>query len=215
MGYERIYIYDVRSTCPRTSYLRCSGVGFQWVLCENQINFGITMCDSESKSTYTGRILSPSFMMQLIYGRSRKSAKLGILSAPQRASISFCALSCTHGCVARNIMLVRIVSAVVSAAACINAPTKLASFVPWNAGSTLTLSSSRSSSMSDSRLSPWLRRASTYSRALVYTFVGILKPCSARVVELSHCLGIHLKIGNCSVGRYVPGLKAAFTCSSC
>jgi len=41
----------------------------------------------------------------------------------------------------------------------------------------------------------------------------MLKPSSARLVELSHRLGIHLKIGNCSVGRYVPGLKAALTCS--
>lgn len=53
------------------------------------------------------------------------------------------------------------------------------------------------------------------SRAFVHILVGILKPSSARVVELSHCLGTHLKIGNCSVGRYVPGLKAAFICSLC
>lgn len=155
----------------------------------------------------------PSFIIQLIYGRSLKSAKVGILSVPQIRSSSFCAFSWTHLCVARNMILVLIVNALVSAAACIRAPTKFASLVPWKAGSRLVLSWSSNSSMSDSRLSPWLRLDSTCSRACFQMPVGMLKPCSARMVELSHDLGTHLKMGNCSVGRYDPGFKAVFTCA--
>jgi hypothetical protein len=171
--------------------------------------------------TYTGRIHSPPFMIQFTYGSVLKSANPGILSTQHSASISFCAFSWTHGCVARNMILVRMVSALVSAASCINAPTKLASFVPWNAASSLMVASSSSSSMRDSRISPWLRSASMCVCAFDQMAVGMLKSSSARVVDASQALGIHLKMGNCSVGRYVPGLNAAFVlslwsvCASC
>jgi len=147
-----------------------------------------------------------------MYGNALKSVNTGNLFVPQTLSNSSCAFFWTQELVARKRMLVRIVRALVSAAACIKAPTKFASFVPSNAGSESMFRSSSKSSIKDTRLFPRSRLSSTRFRAVDHILVGISKPCLARVVELSHRFGIHLKIGNCSVGRYEPGLNAMLTC---
>jgi hypothetical protein len=64
--------------------------------------------------------------------------------------------------------------------------------------------------MSDSRLSPWSRRDWTRFCASVHIPVEKVKLFSARFIAGFHRLGINLKIGNCSDGRYVPGLMARF-----
>lgn len=63
-----------------------------------------------------------SLIKHFIYGISLKSEKQGRLFTLRTASISLYALSCTAGCMARNMMFVFVDKALVLAAACITAP---------------------------------------------------------------------------------------------
>jgi hypothetical protein len=151
--------------------------------------------------TYTGRMRSPSLTMQLIYGRSGKSAHCGILSAPQTRSSSALALTCMSGFFARKIRLVnRALLEVLEAPWCKGHRRPLSRYERVRGTSGLIAPSS-SWSRRELRTSPAFRLRSTSSPARLNLAVMPWWAIRSRRLDGTQMLGVSLRTGKCVVGR--------------